>query len=442
MTLPRCRLLALSVLLLPASAAAQESTSGGQPSTATVTPGSDLNSYLPSGSRPIVGDTEDGFDLNKPQPGGVLTLGSKNGGDEVLDEAPRGGYGTSGYGTSRKVERSEPAPEFHMVRQGDTLWDISGRYFDNPWTWPQLWSLNPQVENPHWIYPGDQLRMRAPGTAAPTAAGKPNFAAPLIARRGKVTGDTIFLRDQGYLGDPERDIWGELVGSAEDQMMLSYGNTVYLLMKEGADVRVGQQLTIFSDVRSPDNVSGARTPPGEIVKVYGTVRVTDWDPETHIARGDIVESTDVIERGARVGPVGRRFQVVPATTAEADVTARILTSFYPHVHLAQNQLVFLDKGSEDGLKPGNRLKALRRGDAWRRGFTASPASARTRVKLDSGQRAPAELTPLKGDEEEFPDEIVGEVRVIHTERYSSVALVTEAKQELIPGDRVVSATGY
>jgi hypothetical protein len=436
MTLPRCRLLALSVLLLPAHAAAQESTNGGQPSTVELTPGTDVNSHLPSSSRPVTGDGEDGFDLNQPEQGGVLTLGSKNGGGEGEDEAP------SGYGTSRKVERAEPAPEYHMVRQGDTLWDISGRYFDNPWTWPQLWSLNPQVENPHWIYPGDQLRMRAPGAAGPTPSGKPNFGASLIARRGKVTGDTIFLRDHGYLGDPERDIWGELVGSAEDQMMLSYGNNVYLLMKDGADVRVGQQLTIFSDVRTPDDVPGARTPPGEIVKVYGTVRVTDWDPETHIARGEIVESTDVIERGARVGPVGRRFQVVPATTAEADVVARVLTSFYPHVYLGQNQLVFLDKGSEDGLKPGNRLKALRRGDAWRRGFTASSASARTRVKLDSAQRAPAEQTPLKGDEEEFPDEIVGEVRVIHTERYSSVALVTEAKQELIPGDRVVSAAGY
>ena len=95
-----------------------------------------------------------------------------------------------------------------------------------------------------------------------------------------------------------------------------------------------------------------------------------------------------------------------------------------------------------GHDAGDALKVLRRGDAWRRGFTASPASARARVKMESAERAPAELTPLKGEEEKFPDEITGEVRIVHTERYSSVALVTESRQELISGDRVVSAAGY
>ncbi len=439
MTLSRFRIFALSALFLPSLASAQESSvllsGSGQSTTATPAPGTDVNSHLPSGSRPVTSTGgEDNFDLNRSSSSGNITLGRGNG-----DEGE--GAGSSLYGAPRKVERMAVAPEFHMVRQGDTLWDISDKYFGNPWTWPELWSLNPQVENPHWIYPGDQLRMRTPG-AAPTRAGGPNFGDAIVARRSQVPSGTIFLRDSAYIGDPERDIWGELVGSAEDQMMLSYGNTVYLLMKDDADVRPGQQLTVFGEVRSPDNVNGSRKPPGEIVKVYGTIRVSDFDPDTKIARGEIVESLDIIERGAKVGPVGRRFQVVAPRTAKADVVARVLTSVYPHVYFGQNQVVFLDKGEEDGLETGNRLKILRRGDAWRRGFTASPSSARARVKLDTAERAPAELTPLKGEEEQFPDEIVGEVRIVHTEKYSSVALVTEATQELIPGDRVVSATGY
>lgn len=448
MTLLRLRPLALSVTLVPSLASAQAAapTTGagtvvvsgsGQGTTATPAAGTDVNSHLPSGSRPMVGGAAtDSFDLNRSASTGIVRLGSGAGGGD--DEE---GAGSSIYGAA-KVERAAPAPEFHMVRQGDTLWDISGRYFGNPWTWPELWSLNPQVENPHWIYPGDQLRMRTPGAASAAASG-PRFGDAFVARRSKVPGGTIFLRDQAYLGDPERDVWGELVGSAEDQMMLTYGNTVYMLMKDGVDLRSGQQLTVFSDVRAPENVQGARKPPGEIVKVYGTIRVSDWDPDTKIARGEIVESLDIIERGARVGPVGRRFQVVSPKPATADVTARVLTSVYPHVYFAQNQIVFLDKGEEDGLAVGNRMRALRRGDAWRHGFSSAAAtSARARVRLDTVERAPAEQTPLKGDEEKFPDEVIGEVRIIQTERYSSVALVTEAAEELIPGDRLVSAAGY
>jgi nucleoid-associated protein YgaU len=55
------------------------------------------------------------------------------------------------------VELNDDVPETYIVTKGDTLWGISGMYLREPWLWPELWDVNPQIDNPHLIYPGDEL---------------------------------------------------------------------------------------------------------------------------------------------------------------------------------------------------------------------------------------------------------------------------------------------
>src|SRR5262249_41651714 len=64
-----------------------------------------------------------------------------------------------------------PVPELHVVRRGDTLWDICWFYFNDPWQWPRVWSYNPQITNPHWIYPGDLVRLLPRGMFASEDTG-------------------------------------------------------------------------------------------------------------------------------------------------------------------------------------------------------------------------------------------------------------------------------
>jgi hypothetical protein len=386
----------------------------------------DPNADLPSSSQPRVGNARDGFDL----------AGSSAGGGVVY-----GGKGSAGIvGPQRVLE----VPAIHVVRKGDTLWDLCDSYYQNPWGWPKVWSYNPQVVNPHWIYPGDQLRLRDPNDPGSQRRERLAGATPAGSSRqgaGRIPPSTVFLRDQGFLGDPKRDVWGELAGAVEDQMLLSDGNHVYLLMRPGVTLKPGQQLTLFTPIRKPDDVPGARKPPGEIVSVKGTIKVDQFNPKTRVARGEVIESLDVIERGFKVGPVGRRFDVVPPKKAAKAVQARVLTSVYPHELLGQHQLLFLDRGSEDGLEPGTRLFVLRQGDTWRSSLKVASGMLKDRVRMESSKRVDIERTPTTGEDKEFPSEVVAELRVLRAEKYSALAIVIETRREIEPGDVATSLAG-
>ncbi len=420
----------------PQAAPAPIVTSPGPAGGVILTPitGVNPNAGLPSSSRPKTGNESDSFDLGN-RTGGPAVVGNPGGSAVIADSAG---------------SRALSVPSIHLVRRGDTLWDLSGHYYGNPWQWPRIWSQNPQVENPHWIYPGDQLRLQ-PGDGTGSlydrlGSGRGGSGRNGITRRPGLVDErqslakgTLVLRDQGFIGDPDTDVWGEIAGAVEEQMLLSEGNHVYLLLKPGKTVKPGEELTLFRTLRQPKDVPGARTPPGEIVAVLGTVKLESVDPKNNMARAKITESVNVIERGARVGPVRRRFDIVPPLKNTANVSARVLTSLYPHVFLAQNQVVFLDHGSQDGLKPGNRMFVQRRGDAWRQSLTAKMNG--DRLRTDAPEAVLVERTPLRGENEKFPQEIVGELRILTTERYSSLALVVQSIREVVPGDLVVARAG-
>jgi LysM repeat protein len=385
-------------------------------------PGTDVNSGLPSSSRPTTDANTpgDSFDLLPQTEGGTV-------------------HGTES-GSAVLTGRSVSVPPTHTVKRGDTLWEICDQYFQNPWMWPKVWSYNPEVQNPHWIYPGDQIRLRVGGgpntdlNAGAVTLGSGGF----VNRRPLVPANTIFLRDRGYVDDDTKDTWGEVGGSPEDQMLLSTGDEVYLEIDKGHDVSLGQELTVFRPLR---NV-GRGDAKGQVVAILGTARIDKWDPDHRIARAKLTESLDVIERGAKVGPVGRRFDIVPPKTDEVDLWAQITASIYPHVIYGQNQIVFIDKGEKDGLEPGNRLFVVSKGDVWRQSLSQASEYAAARPNEDQGHGIEKTGARGHGNDKNYPDEVIGEIRILRVRDHTATCLVTSSSRELEPGNQVVSRKGY
>ncbi len=384
-----------------------------------------------SSAHPVTGEEEDTFDIGRSTAGGSGgTHGDRNGPVFV----------------GRPTFTGE-TPNSHVVRRGDTLWGLCDTYFQNPYQWPRLWSYNPQIKNPHWIFPGDEVHLREGGSGDATAAsggaaggsrtiGSPasNDGLSIIDRRRQVPNGTLFLRDAGWVHDQTDEVWGAVSGSDQDKMFLSDGDHVYLNVHAGHDVKLGQELSVFR----PRTTAAA----GQIVQILGTVRVDQWDPQNRVARAKIVESLDTIERGGLIGPIARRFEVVAPRRNDADVQAHVLASLHPNVFFGQSQVVFIDKGEAAGLKPGNRLFVVRRGDAWRRSLVTPAAGYR--VSPDDEQpMPPLEMTPgSKVAPDKYPDEVTAELRVIAVKKDTAMCLVSQAKLEIELRDLVVARKGY
>lgn len=394
------------------------------------------NGHLPSSSQPSndISRAQDGFDLGAAASGPTVLRGSANG-----PFSPTEHFSVS--------EDGGGVPPVHVVRRGDTLWELCDRYFRNPWDWPRIWSYNPELQNPHWIYPGDQIRMQAnvasgtPTDQGPTTAGRPQGGVSrFVGRQRGVPQNTVFLRDQGYIEDDVKDVWGEVSGSPEDQLLLSEGDNTYLEIKPEHDVKPGQELTVFRPLVRTFKGDAK----GTLVAILGTALVEKWDPQTRIARAKLTESLDVIERGAKVGPVGRRFQVVPPVRNETELWGHVAASLYPHVMYGQNQVVFIDKGQQDGLVPGNRLFVVTRGDEYRKTLAGASEFGGTTIYYES-EKPPVivnEGALGHGDDRKYPEEVVGEVRVLTVREHTAACLVVSSNHEIEPGQRVVSRKGY
>jgi hypothetical protein len=136
------------------------------------------------------------------------------------------------------AEMAGPHPDTYVVKRGDTLWDISAKFLKKPWLWPEIWQANPQIKNPHLIYPGDVLSLAYLDRVTLQQAG-PRDEAPI----GAIPLSDIepFLKNLRVTDSFEQ--LPRVVGLEDDRLRSSGGHMVYTLGLEGA--QVGQRFAIL-----------------------------------------------------------------------------------------------------------------------------------------------------------------------------------------------------
>jgi len=276
-----------------------------------------------------------------------------------------------------QVQIREDAPSRYEVVDGDTLWDISGRFLEDPWLWPEVWELNPQIENPHLIYPGDVieleysengplLTLRRGGSGVPDADGLRTVRLSPQVRRERLNSaipaiplDSIssFLQGNVVISQAEHDNAPYLFANRNDQI---FGSNEDIVFAKGSwDENINLYDIVRGGVDYIDPLTGEKL--GIEGKLIGTATITKRE-------GD--NATLVIRNLLEEARIGDRFLPVAGNTIDANyfprppevsINAGILDINGGRLLGSLFDTLVINKGSRDRLEVGDLL-ALQKPD--------------------------------------------------------------------------------
>jgi LysM repeat protein len=265
------------------------------------------------------------------------------------------------------VPLAEGHPNEYVVQVGDTLWDIAAKFLDDPWYWPEIWYVNPNIENPHLIYPGDVLGLvwidgqpRITNVRASTYRLSPQArVTPLTEAVTSIPYESIsaFLSSGVVLEKDEADGLPYLLDTRGDHLVASAGNEIYVRGLEndmpGARYSV---IHIGDPLIDPDNddvvgYQGIWVGDGTLRRGGdpATVGLTDSAQEALIGDRLVPEQTDIPLNFFPKAPAG-------------NIDGRIMSVVGGVTQIGQYQVVVMNRGASDGLTVGDVLTVFRAGD--------------------------------------------------------------------------------
>ena len=336
----------------------------------------------------------------------------------------RAGTEPAAAAVAAPVVVNSSAPLSYTVKSGDTLWDISAMYLRDPWLWPEIWHVNPSVQNPHLIYPGDTLTLAYGANGQPQinlTRGNAVRVQPLVrstALEGPIA--TIpYDAIKAFLGKPSIVSKDDLrtaprVAALRDRHMVAgAGHEFYV---KGRDVAAGR----YSIVHVGDELKDPET--GKVLGYMGTFtgsaridvasalsRAMMLESARETNAGDLLfaedlqsVSTDILPRAAPAGVDGQIMAVVDGVSL-----------------IGQHQVVAVNRGTRHGLQAGHVLAIDQKGEV-----IADGACKRSSLSWCIGKKI------------KLPEERAGTLLVFKTYEQMSYGLIVSTTGPVRVTDRV------
>ncbi len=317
--------------------------------------------------------------------------------------------------TMALAEGSLPYPKdgttIYVVRPGDTLWNVSGRFFDNPLFWPRLWDLNQQIDNPSRIYPGDVLSLKIqPPADMPVVKVEPK--SKKISFKDIEPPPPVYYYSpggsEGFISTHRWKHLGTILTSEPSKILLGTGDIVFVNVGSEQQVKVGERFTVFRTSKHVDHpITGNRV--GYKVSIQGVIEIIEV-LDKRKSTAVIVESFREITRGARIRGYEPFVKEVVEKKAVERADGFIIETKTAMQLSGRGDVVYMDLGENHSVVPGNTMSIY-----------TLPRKA---------------YDPDAGKQVTIPGILIGKIVVLDVDEENSTGIITESSKQIQIGNIV------
>ncbi len=339
---------------------------------------------------------------------------------------------------------------YHTVVKGDTLWDIADSYYDNPKDWPTLWIRNPYVKNPHLIFPGDIIKITKngfgkvpeveppvvkppvvkPPVVKPPVVKPPVVKPPVVKptyeykvpkerleiseskleieepQSGPPTLKTLLFLNSGIITKKKPKSVGMILTAADTmKTYLHPGDEVYLRLRKGVEYKEDDILTIYK-VRDKVHHPKTKKYLGKYIDVIGSLKITSAEEPVSAV---IIRSNKEVFVGSDLIAEFIPTDTVPIKDTDKNINGTIVFAGESKMLAAERQLMYLDRGSKDGLEVGTILEVYK-------------------------DRDPVD-DPYSNKKIELPQRSIANLLVIRVYKKTATVFILSSSEEVYIGDK-------
>ena len=300
---------------------------------------------------------------------------------------------------------------YYTIQKGDTLWDLSQKFSDTPWQWPELWKENNQIANPHRIYPGERIRLYRRRGAHGYGGGddQNNSAGGSLRMTKMIDFQYAAIERVGFIRKNPVIPHGTIFKVEGRKEMISTGDLIYIRPAKDFSLEPGKMYTIYRTLKPIKNRNTNKYI-GIQHYLAGTVEITIKRPEFVLGR--IVASFRPIKVGDLLIPYHRRLPRLEMQKSPEGLQGQIIESEEHQAIFGESAIAFIDKGNQEGVMPG-QLYWIYKQEQYR---------------INPDDKYDVTLTPV----------LLGELLVIHTEKTTATVMVTDSRNAIRAGDKIAT----